>query len=213
MPDSDGPASLVETWVKRAGVILGIITILTPVLGYRRSETRPKGRTSGRTGRYLTWPGMVGMAFLYLAGGYLLWRPVPLRLPRLARLICVLFGAILYYPGVGLYLWGYRTLGKQFSPSSSSGAQLYADHQLVLEGPYKLVRHPMYLGVLLAAAGALLIYRTWAMIVYALSSLVVIVRAHREGELLADEFGSEWEKYRAEVPTWVPRIWRKNLAA
>jgi protein-S-isoprenylcysteine O-methyltransferase Ste14 len=202
MPDS--LASPVEAWVKRAGVILGIITILTPVLGYRRSEKRPKGRTSGKTGRYLTWPGMMGMACLYLAGGYLLWRPVPLRLPRLARLVCVLFGAILYYLGVGLYLWGYRTLGKQFSPSSSSGAQLYADHQLVLDGPYKLVRHPMYLGVLLAAVGALFIYRTWAMIVYALSSLVVIVRAHREEELLAEEFGGEWEKYRQEVPAWLP---------
>jgi protein-S-isoprenylcysteine O-methyltransferase Ste14 len=212
MPDSDGPASLLETWVKRAGVILGIITILAPALGYRRSQKRPKGRTSGRIGRYLTWPGMMGIACLYLAGGYLLWRPVPLRLSKLARLICVLFGAILYYPGVGLYLWGYRALGKQFSPSTSSGAQLYADHQLVLEGPYKLVRHPMYLGVLLAAVGALLIYRTWAMIVYALSSLVVIVRAHREEELLANEFGSEWEKYRHEVPMWLPQIWRKSLA-
>jgi protein-S-isoprenylcysteine O-methyltransferase Ste14 len=203
---SNSSAGLVETWVKRIGVILGLITFLIPVFGYRRSGKRPKGRISGKTGRYLTWPGMMGMASLYVAGGYLLWRPVPLQLSKLAGRICLLFGAILYCPGIGLYLWGYKTLGKQFSPSSSSGAQLYADHQLIVEDPYGLVRHPMYLGVLLSAAGALLIYRTWAMIVYALSSLVVIVRAQREEVLLAEEFGSEWEKYAQKVPAWLPKI-------
>lgn len=62
----------------------------------------------------------------------------------------------------------------------------------------------MYLGVLMAACGALLIYQTWAMVVYALSSLVVIQRAQKEEALLAEEFGYDWKQYKEKVPGWLP---------
>jgi len=67
----------------------------------------------------------------------------------------------------------------------------------------------MYLAVILAAFGALIIFRTWAMAVYAPLSLGVIVRARREERLLAEEFGDEWDIYRREVNGWFPRFGKR----
>jgi protein-S-isoprenylcysteine O-methyltransferase Ste14 len=49
-----------------------------------------------------------------------------------------------------------------------------------------------------------LIFRTWAMVLFSVSSLGVILRARREEGLLAEEFGEEWEFYKQHVPGWVP---------
>jgi protein-S-isoprenylcysteine O-methyltransferase Ste14 len=92
-----------------------------------------------------------------------------------------------------------------FGVSSSLTAELYEGHRLVDDGPYAFVRHPMYLGVMLAAFGALLIFRTWTMVFYTLTSLGLIVRARREEDLLAAEFGEQWTSYKDRVPGWIPR--------
>ena len=116
-----------------------------------------------------------------------------------------LLGASGYIPGVGLYLWGFFALGDQFGISGVLGADLYHEHKLITHGPFARLRHPMYAGVLLAALGALMIFRTWAMVLFAPVSLVVLARAGREETLLAEEFGEAWKAYAAEVPRWFPR--------
>jgi protein-S-isoprenylcysteine O-methyltransferase Ste14 len=201
---------VLETWVRRIGVLFGLLAVLTPLLGYRRSRGRPIGRRAGKGTCYLNWSVSMSAALAYVVGGILAWRSLPLSLSEKARWACLILGAATYFPGVGLYAWGYKSLGKQFSPSSSFGARLYSDHSLIQGGPYRIVRHPMYLGVLLAAGGALLLYRTWAMLVYGASVLVVLVRARKEDALLAEEFGDAWEIYRKKVPGWVPRIRQTN---
>ena len=110
-------------------------------------------------------------------------------------------------------MWEYRTLGRMFGVSSSTAAELYEDHHLIDSGPYGFVRHPMYLGVLLVAFGALLIFRTWAMVIYAPTALVVFVRARREENLLAAEFGEQWQSYKDRVPPWIPNAWFKPKGA
>jgi protein-S-isoprenylcysteine O-methyltransferase Ste14 len=194
-----------ETWAWRIAIVLGIVVIVLPVLGFRRASARPRGRVSGRAMSLLRWPAVAALAVLYVAGGVLLWRPVPLVLPPWGRAILLGVGFPLYLAGVGLYLWGYRTLGRWYGVSSSFGAALYQDHRLVEAGPYALVRHPMYLGVMLAAVGALLLFRTWAMLLYAPSAFSVIRRARQEEHLLAKELGPTWEAYAQRVPAWIPR--------
>lgn len=99
---------------------------------------------------------------------------------------------------------GYNTIS--IWVSSVFGAELYKHRELVTNGSFAIIRHPMYAGVLLAAMGALLIFRTWAMAVYMPMSLVVLARAGREEKLLEQEFGGKWHAYTSKVPKWIPRL-------
>jgi protein-S-isoprenylcysteine O-methyltransferase Ste14 len=70
-------------------------------------------------------------------------------------------GSLLFFPGMGLVLWGRLALGRNYFVSTGIGAQLFADQQLVTTGPYAIVRHPMYTSLVLSALGALLMYTNY----------------------------------------------------
>jgi len=117
----------------------------------------------------------------------------------------VLLGSVVFFPAMVLYIWGQATLGREFAVSTYSGADLYTGHRLVMHGPFRWTRHPMYLAVIVGAFGALLIFQTWAMAIFVPMSFVVVLRAGREEELLEREFGEEWRAYTQQVPKWIPR--------
>jgi protein-S-isoprenylcysteine O-methyltransferase Ste14 len=79
---------------------------------------------------------------------------------------------------------------------------------LAVTGPYAFVRNPLYLGNMLVIAGAAAASRmiwlvplvvAWCLFVYHL-----VVR-HEEVRLVA-RYGAEYERYRAAVPGWMPRL-------
>jgi protein-S-isoprenylcysteine O-methyltransferase Ste14 len=142
----------------------------------------------------------------YLVACVLLWRPLPLEPADGVRVACLALGGALGATGFGLYLWGRLALGDMYNVSSSLGSELFAGHRLVVAGPYRLVRHPMYLGIVLATAGALLVYRTWTTIFIVLALPGVVVKARHEDRLLAEELGGSFETYRACVRGWIPRV-------
>jgi protein-S-isoprenylcysteine O-methyltransferase Ste14 len=81
---------------------------------------------------------------------------------------------------------------------------------LVTNGPFAIVRHPMYLGLITAALGSLLLYRTWTALAYALFAPFVLMRARREELALGAEFGEEWQVYCRRVPALLPRFRRES---
>jgi protein-S-isoprenylcysteine O-methyltransferase Ste14 len=125
------------------------------------------------------------------------------------RLIAALVGAVLFFPSLGLYLWGMRTLGAMFGAASGFGVRLYAGHRLVTAGPFSIVRHPMYAAVILAGLGGVLIYRTWSMLAFAVGMSGLVFRARREERALAAEFGESWREYAERVPAFLPRRRRR----
>ena len=147
---------------------------------------------------------------LFVLVGALLWRPLPMEVQSWQRVIMISVGVLLFFGGLTLYLWGMRSLGRMFGPSSGFGVRLYATHRLVTTGPYAHVRHPMYLAVITTATGSFLLYRTWAALGFAITMFGLAVRARREESVLTREFGSEWEAYASEVPAWLPRLRRRR---
>ena len=169
-----------------------------------RQAGHPTGAESGRQAGWLHSP------FFYIAASavffglcIVLWIPFP-PLPG-ADGIAVL-GALLCFPGLAFVLWGRLALGNMYFVSTGFGAQLFAGHRLITHGPYRIVRHPMYFGLLLAGIGGLLLYQTWTGVVFVACGLGVIRRALREEEVLSKEFGAEWAEYRKRVPMLLPRL-------
>lgn len=81
---------------------------------------------------------------------------------------------------------------------------------LVKEGPYRIVRHPVYLGMTIALAGVPVALRSWVglLAVFILFLPSEIFRAKLEEKALAKKFGSEWDNYAAETGFFLPVIGR-----
>ncbi|MGA9348081.1 MAG: isoprenylcysteine carboxylmethyltransferase family protein [Anaerolineae bacterium] len=201
---------IVEWWVHWAGAVATSVCLIAALAGMARGLRRPRGRTTGLARRVLRLPAYLLIGVLFFGPCFLLWRPLPLALSASARAVALALGALLCFPGLALYLWARLTLGEMYNVSSSMGAQLYADHRLVTHGPFAFVRHPMYLGIILASAGGLLIYRTWTLLFTIVTFLGLVLRAWREEQALAAEFGERWEEYCWQVPGWIPRILRRR---
>jgi protein-S-isoprenylcysteine O-methyltransferase Ste14 len=202
---------IVEGWVRWTGAVAAFVSLIEVLAGMARGLRRPQGRTTGLARQILTLPAYLLISVGFFGTCYLLWRPLPLALSAPARTVTLALGALSLFPGLALVLWGRFTLGEMYYVSSSMGAQLYADHRLVTRGPFAIVRHPMYVGILLASAGGLLIYRTWTFVFTTVTLLGLVLRARREEQALAAEFGDQWEEYCQRVPGWIPRLLRKHF--
>jgi protein-S-isoprenylcysteine O-methyltransferase Ste14 len=143
---------------------------------------------------------------LFFGIAYYGWIPLPLMVPSSTRMVMLVLGSLLYFPGMALLLWGRLALGRNYFVSTGLGAQLFADQQLVTTGPYAIVRHPMYSGLILSALGSLLLYTTWTTMYFACFAPLIFVRAWREEKVLSAEFGEQWKEYCNRVPAFIPRL-------
>ena len=171
-----------------------------------RGRHRRPGRGFGLAPRLGALVSYLLVAIPYFTVWVLLWIPLPGTPPAWLRLAALVIGAVLGSCGLALYLWGRITLGDMYNVSSSLGTELYAGHQLITAGPFRYVRHPMYVGIGLAALGGLAVYRTWTMAFAVVSVAGLRIKARHEERLLAAEFGSVWSEYAGRVPAWWPRL-------
>lgn len=180
------------------------------MLGIWRGLARGAGRAVGRAGLLRSAPFYVFALAAFLGVSWLAWRPLHLGISRPLNAVVLSLGTLMYFPGLALMAWGRVALGSMYFVSTGLGAQLFAGHELVVTGPYAMVRHPIYLGLIAAAAGSLLIYQTWTALAYALFAPFVLVRARREEQALAAEFGQQWKEYCRRVPALFPWWKRKE---
>ena len=117
-----------------------------------------------------------------------------------------LAGGALTVAGVALYLicafWGFALRGQ------GTPAPIDPPKRLVIEGPYRIVRNPMYWGVALVMVGEALLLRSPALAEIAVAffaSTMLFVMLYEE-PALRRTFGASYEQYCREVPRWIPRF-------
>ena len=202
---------LVQTIIRWAGGLLAYTTLGVVLYGIWRGTQRQAGRTTGRTGAWLRSPWFyLASSTLFFGVCYFGWIPLPWVASPSIRAWMLALGSLLYFPGMGFVLWGRLALGKMYFVSTGFGAQLYADHNLVTGGPFAIVRHPMYLGLVTAALGSLLLYQIWTALAFAIFAPFVLFRARREEAALAAEFGAQWQAYCKRVPAFIPRLIKRK---
>lgn len=112
-------------------------------------------------------------------------------------------GLLITIPGFVLMQAGEKYLAKQFSIEVT----LQKDHKLIQSGPYKVIRHPRYLGILIFFTGISLTFRSLLgiFIVLALAG-VLIWRVFAEEKMMREEFGKEWKEYQSKTWRLIPYI-------
>jgi protein-S-isoprenylcysteine O-methyltransferase Ste14 len=115
-------------------------------------------------------------------------------------------GWLLIATGIALYFacafWGFALRGK------GTPAPIDPPKKLVVEGPYRIVRNPMYWSVVSVLLGETLIFHAFALAELAVALFVganLFVLFYEE-PVLRSKFGAEYEEYCRHVPRWLPRF-------
>ena len=143
-----------------------------------------------------------------LIGCYLLFRasrlPYPFNLrviPRAEALLLV--AAILCICGVGFCFWARAVLGRNWSGTVT----VKENHELVVRGPYRLVRHPIYTGLLaMLIATAIQQGRLAGIIGDVLIFLSLWIKSSHEEEVMRKQFPDQYQAYQARVKRIIPFI-------
>ena len=151
----------------------------------------------------LSWRGRLVFAvfvivfvLVFRGGGTAFWRHLTYWRPAIA-----VAGAVLAVASTALLLWSRWVLGTMWA----SIPLVHSGHRLVTGGPYALVRHPIYTGILGLAVGATLIRGFGGtLLILAVILVWALRRVYVEDRLMAGRFGAEYAAYRARVPALLP---------
>ena len=144
----------------------------------------------------------IGLVLIYLPARLLAWsgiiRPAAIEVPQVA-------GMVIGAAGAAIALWCIFTFA---FIGRGTPAPFDPPRRLVIRGPYRFVRNPMYIGAGLALAGAALFYESWPLLGYAgLFFLVThLFVMWYEEPTLRGTFGQEYEAYCRQVRRWWPKI-------
>jgi protein-S-isoprenylcysteine O-methyltransferase len=107
--------------------------------------------------------------------------------------------------GLTLRLWSQAVLGRYYTTTLRHGE----GQPILASGPYCLLRHPGYAGLLLAWVGAGLATANWA-VMSAVPLLMVVAYSYRiaaEEDMLVRAFGSQYQEYMARTWRMVPYVY------
>lgn len=163
----------------------------------------PDGQRTWLRGLALSWRGRLIFAAVVIAvviatgdrwAGF--WRHITYWQPAIA-----VFGAALAVASTALLLWSRWVLGTMWA----SVPLVHREHRLVTGGPYGLVRHPIYTGILGLVVGTTLVRGFGgSLLVLAVVVPWLLRRVYVEDRLMAERFGPEYHPYRARVPALLP---------
>lgn len=109
--------------------------------------------------------------------------------------------ALITAAGLGFAVWARMHIGTNWSATVT----LKEDHELVTTGPYSLVRHPIYTGLLTAIIGSALARDEWRGVLAILIAWAAIWRKLRlEEKWMLEVFGESYSAYYRRVPALIP---------
>jgi len=175
------------------------ILILVWTLGWSRSKAR--FRRSSYASRLVIFLPILIIYLLIVAHilprGFLLtqlWQQTP---------IIEAVGLLLTILGCAFAVWARLTLGTNWS----SMPDVKQSHELITKGPYALVRHPIYTGLLLAFAGTVAAASlSGCALLWALVAISYALKFRQEERLMMETFPDAYPEYRRQVKAIVPGI-------
>jgi protein-S-isoprenylcysteine O-methyltransferase Ste14 len=111
-------------------------------------------------------------------------------------------GLVFFAAGLGFAIWARVHIGRNWGGPMTQKD----DPELVTSGPYRLVRHPIYSGILVAGLGTALALSWWWLIAVALAGVYILYSAQIEERYLTDQFPDDYPDYKRSTKMLVPFI-------
>lgn len=114
-------------------------------------------------------------------------------------------GLVLLWGGISLRFWSFRTLGRYFTFI----VQTSSDQPVITAGPYRVIRHPSYTGLLLIVMGVGLFIGNWLSLASLTAAVAggLVLRIRVEERALLQSLGDSYRAYAATHKRLVPLIW------
>ncbi len=141
-------------------------------------------------------------------GCYLLFRRSRFRYPLNVQIIpptdaLLVAAALLCICGVGFCIWARAVLGRNWSGTVT----LKENHELIVRGPYRLVRHPIYTGLLaMVIATAIQQGHIGGIIGLILIFVSLWIKSTHEEEVMRKQFPDQYAAYRERVKRIIPFV-------
>jgi protein-S-isoprenylcysteine O-methyltransferase Ste14 len=183
------------------GDLLAVLWLVLVFYWVLAARNAPKARAVEGLGPGLASSGILLLSVDLLFGPSLPTGPLGARFVP-SSLWLGTTGTMITAAGLTFAIWARHHLGSNWSAATI----IRVDHQLIRTGPYALVRHPIYSGVLLAMLGtALVIGSDRGLVAISLLLGGLLWKARREDGILAREFGEVFARYREGTGMWLPR--------
>lgn len=193
-PLFDSRVEEVLFWV---AIVVGFVVPFLYFVRWTRQNAASIKTKPGRDVSALTNFAIVPMAVIAILIGY----------ARIGTLSHWLFypGLTMFLLGLALTVWAYRTLGRFFSLE----VQIQGDHRVVDTGPYRLLRHPGYAGVVFGFIGLGAAVQSWVSVLLLLlaTAAALAYRTRIEEKFLLAELGDDYVRYMARTKRLVPFVW------
>ena len=111
-------------------------------------------------------------------------------------------GLVFFAVGLGFAIWARMHIGRNWGPPMTQKVE----PELVTSGPYHLVRHPIYSGILAAGLGTAVALSWWWLIAVALAGVYILYSAQIEERYLTDQFPDDYPDYKRSTKMLVPFI-------
>jgi protein-S-isoprenylcysteine O-methyltransferase Ste14 len=163
---------------------------------------RPSKRKVARTFTVLN-TGLLYLGFLLVLLGRSL--PGSLGLLVVPQAIPIdVTGTVIVITGVAFAIWSRQSLRRNWSGEVA----IREGQQFIRSGPYSVVRHPIYVGMLLALLGTTLVSSTvGSLLGFVLAIISLWQKAYIEEQFLIVEFGEQYATYQREVKFLIPFIY------
>jgi protein-S-isoprenylcysteine O-methyltransferase Ste14 len=176
----------------------------------RSPNVRPKGLKEKAlwTGWSVVVLAWMGLPFLSSGTRHQIWWAV---VPSMVHPVGTALGVFMMGVGYAGTLWCYKAMGNAWR----MGIDRKAKTDLVMTGPYRFVRHPIYLFQIVMVAGiAVLLPSLPALLVLAIHVACAVTKATDEEKYLRALLGHDYEVYCASSGGWLPKLFgRKSSAA
>ena len=118
-------------------------------------------------------------------------------------LISQIIGSVIIILGLITAMWARTMIGKNWSGYVS----LKENHELVTNGPYNVIRHPIYTGLILMLLGTVIYYSSaFALIFLVIYICIFLWRIKKEEYLMIKTFGKKYTDYMKRTKTLIPFI-------